>query len=111
MMLDAIVKEEIGRQFIENNNIRCNKSVKITGVDQICDVVIIFNLLNHIENQTKLKDIQFDSLYSVIDAIFSELKEMYKLHLKSNKVRILEDCIAHFPYMLYNTCACGRIIQ
>ena len=45
MMLADIVKEEIGKQCIENNNIRCKQSVKRTGFEQICDVAIIFNLL------------------------------------------------------------------
>ena len=40
----------------------------------MCDLAIIFNLLKQVEKQTTLKDIPFDSLYFVIDAIFSELK-------------------------------------
>ena len=36
---------------------------------------------------------------------------MDKLHLKSNKVRILKDFLARFPYMLDKTCICDRIIQ
>ena len=74
MMLDDIAKEEIGKQCIENKNIICKQSVKRTGVEQMCDVAIIFNLLKQIEKQTSLKDIPFDSLSFVIDAIFSELK-------------------------------------
>ena len=54
MILDDIVKEEIGKKCIENNNIGCNQSLKRTGVEQMCDVAIIFNLLNHIEKQTTL---------------------------------------------------------
>ena len=74
MMLADIVKEEIGKQFIENKNIRCKQSVKITVFEQMCDVAIIFNLLKQIEKKTTLKDIPFYSLPFVIDAIFSELK-------------------------------------
>ena len=69
-MLADIVKEEIGDKFIENQNIRCKQSVKRTGVKQMCDVAIIFNLMKQIEKQTTLKYIPFDSLYFVIDAIF-----------------------------------------
>ena len=75
-MLANIVKEEIGKQCIENNNIRCKQSVKIAGGEQMCDVAIIFNLLKQIEKQTTFKNIPFDSLSFVIDAIFSDLKEM-----------------------------------
>ena len=75
MMLADILKEEIGKQCIENNNIRFKQSVKITGVEKMCDVAIIFNLLKLIKKQTKLKDTPFDSLSFVIDAIFSELKK------------------------------------
>ena len=69
-MLFDTVKEETGMKCIENNNIRCKQSIKITGVEKMCDVAIIFNLLMQIEKQTTLKDIPFDSLYSMIDAIF-----------------------------------------
>ena len=65
----------------------------------MCDVAIIFNLLKQIKNQTSLKDIPFYSLSFVIDAIVSELKEMDKLHINANKVRILKDFLARFPYM------------
>ena len=51
------------------------------------------------------------SLSSVIDAIFYELKEMDKLHLKANKVRILKDFLVHFPYMLDKKFTCDIIIQ
>ena len=85
IMLVNIVKEDIGKQCIENNNIRCKHPVKRTGVEKMCDVAIIFNLPKHIEKQTTLKEILFDSLYFVIDDIFSELKEMDKLHLKANQ--------------------------
>ena len=70
MMLADKVKEEIRKQCIENNNIRCKQSVKRSGVEQMCDVAIIFNLLKQIETQTTFKDIPFDSLSFVIDAIF-----------------------------------------
>ena len=70
MMLADTVKEDIGKQCIENNNIICKQSVKRTVVDKMCDVAIIFNLLKQIENQTTLKDIPFDSLSFVIGAIF-----------------------------------------
>ena len=75
MMLADIVKEDIGNQCIENNNIICNKSVKRTGVDQTYDVAIIFNLLKQIEKQTTLKEIPFYSLSFVIDAIFLSWKK------------------------------------
>ena len=65
----------------------------------MCDVAIIFNLTKHIEKQTTLKETPFDYLSFVIDDIFSYLKEMDKLHLKANKVRILKDFLALFPYM------------
>ena len=55
MMLADIVKEEIGKQCIENNNIRCKQSVKRIGVEQMCDVAIIFNLLKQIERQKNSK--------------------------------------------------------
>ena len=42
---------------------------------------------------------------------FSELKEIDKLHLKANKVRILKVFLARFPYMLDKTFTCDRIIQ
>ena len=45
MILDDTVKEDIGKLCIENNNIRSNKSVKRTGVEKMCDVAIILNLL------------------------------------------------------------------
>ena len=80
------------------------------GVDKMCDVAIIFNLLKQMEKQTTLKDISFDSLYFLIDTIFSELKEMDRFHIKANKVRILKDFKARLPYMLDNTCTCDRII-
>ena len=44
MMLADIMREEIGKQCIEKN-MRCKKSVKITGVYKMCDVALIFNLL------------------------------------------------------------------
>ena len=47
-MLADIVKEDIGRKFIENNNIRFNRYVKRTGVEKMCDVAIIFNLMKQI---------------------------------------------------------------
>ena len=77
----------------------------------MCNVVIIFNLLNQIENQTTFKNIPFDSLSFVIDAIFSELKEMENLNLRAEQVRILKDILTHFPYMSYKACTCDRIIQ
>ena len=110
-MLADIVKEEIWKQFIENNNIRCKQYVKRTGFEKFCDVAIIFNLLKQIEKQSTLKYIPFDSLSFVIDAIFSELKEMDKLHINANKVRILKDVLARFPYIPDKTCTCDRIIQ
>ena len=67
--------------------------------------------MNQIEKKTTLKIITFDYLSFVIDAIFSELKEMYKLHLKGNKVRILKDFLDSFPYILDNKCTCDIIIQ
>ena len=76
MMLYDIVKEDIGKQCIENNNIRRNQSVKRTVVEKMCDVAIILNLLKQIEKQTTLKDIPFNYLSFVIDAIFYEFKEM-----------------------------------
>ena len=75
------------------------------------DVAIIFNLLKQVENQTTLKYIPFDYLSFVIDAIFSELKEIYKLHLKGKKVIILKDFLSCFPYMSDKTCICDIIIQ
>ena len=75
MILDAIVKEEKGKQCIENNNIRCKQSVKITGVEKMCDVAIISNLLKQIEKQTTLKDIPFYYLSFVIDDIFLSWKK------------------------------------
>ena len=36
---------------------------------------------------------------------------MDKLSLKANKVRILKDFFARFPYMLDKTCTCDIIIQ
>ena len=47
----------------------------------------------------------------MIDAIFSELKEMDKLHIKANKVRILKGFLSRFRYMLDKTCTCDKIIQ
>ena len=111
MILSDIVKEEIGKKCIENNNIVWKQSVTRTGVEKMRDVSIIFNILKQIEKQTKLKDIPFYSLSFVTDAIFSELKEMYKLHINANKVRILNDFLARFPYMSYKTCTCDRTIQ
>ena len=84
---------------------------KITGVDQICDVAIIFNLLKQIEKQTTLKDIPFDYLSFVIDAIFYEQKEMDKLHINAKKVSILKDFLSCFPYMSDKTRICDIIIQ
>ena len=110
-MFDDIVKEDIGKQCIENNNIKCKQSVKITVVEKMCDVASIFNLLKHIEKKTKLKDVTFYSLSFVIDTIFYELKEMDKLHINANKVRILKGFIACFHYMSDKTCTCDRIIQ
>ena len=49
----------------------------------MCNVAIILNLMKHIENQTTLKYTPFDSLSSVIDDIFLELKEMNKLYPKT----------------------------
>ena len=77
----------------------------------MCDVAIIFNLLKQIGKQTTIKDIPFYSLSSVIDAIFSELKEMDTLHPKAKKLRMLKYFLAHFPYMLDKTFTCDRIIQ
>ena len=54
-MLAAIVKEEIGKKCIENNNIGCKQSLKRTGVEKMCDVAIIFNLLNQIEKANNIK--------------------------------------------------------
>ena len=48
MMLADIVKEYIGRKFIEDNNIICKQSVKRTGVEKMCNVAIIFNPLKQI---------------------------------------------------------------
>ena len=75
------------------------------------NVAIIFNLLKQIENKTTFKDIAFHSLSIVIDDIFSELKEMVKLHLKANKVSILKNFFACFPCMFYKTFTSDRIIQ
>ena len=36
---------------------------------------------------------------------------MYKLHIKVNKVKILKDFLALFPYMSHKTCTCDIIIQ
>ena len=77
----------------------------------MCDVAIIFNLLKHFEKQTTLKYIPFDYLSFVIDAIFSELKEIYKLHLKGKKVSILKDFLSCFPYMSDKTRICDILIQ
>ena len=70
MMLADKVKEKIGKKCSKNNNIRCKQSVKRTEVEKMCNVAIIFNLLKYIEKQTTLKDIPFDYLSFVIDAIF-----------------------------------------
>ena len=110
-MLDDIVKEEIWKKCIEKNKIRCKQSVKRTGVEQMCYVAIIFNLLKHIEKYTTLIDIPFYSLSFVIDAIFSELKEMDKLHINAKIVRMLKNFLARFSYMSDKTCTCDRIIQ
>ena len=85
----------------------CNR----TGIDKVCDVAIIFNMLKQIEKKKTLKDIPFYSLSCVIDAIFYELREMDKSHLMANKVRILKDFLASFPYMLDKTFTCDRIIK
>ena len=77
----------------------------------MCDVTNIFNLLKQIEKQKTLKDIPFDYLSFVIDAIFSELKGMDKLHINTNKLRILKYFPTRFPYMLDNKCTCDIIIQ
>ena len=77
----------------------------------MCDVAILFNLLKKIEKQTTLKDIPFYSLSFVIDAIFSELKGMEKLHINAKQLRTLKDLLACFSYMSDKTCTCDRIIQ
>ena len=64
-----------------------------------------------IEKKTTLKDIIFDSLSPVIYDIFSELKEIDKLHLKANTVRILKYFHDRLPYMFDKTCTCDIIIQ
>ena len=46
----------------------------------------------------------------MVDAIFSDLREMDKLHLKAKKLRILKGFLDRFPYMLDKTCTCDRII-
>ena len=56
----------------------------------MCDVAIIFNLLKHIEKQTTLKYIPFDSSSFVIGAIFSHFKAMYRLHIKAKKSKDIE---------------------
>ena len=63
----------------------------------MCNVAIILIMMNRIEKQTTLEEIPFHYLYFLIDAIFYELKEMDKLHLKAKKVRILKDLLARFP--------------
>ena len=55
MILANKSNEEIGKQCIKNNNIICKKSVKRTGVEKMCDVAIIFNLLKQVEKKTTLK--------------------------------------------------------
>ena len=75
------------------------------------NVAIILNLLKHTEKKKWLKDIPFDYLSFVIDAIFSELKEMEKLHINGNKIRTLNDFLSSFPYMSDMTCTYDRIIQ
>ena len=47
----------------------------------------------------------------MIDAVFSDLKEMDKLHLKANKLRILKVFIPRLPYMLDKKCTCDGSIQ
>ena len=67
MILADIVKEDLGNQCIKNNNIRCKQSVKRTRVEKMCNVAIIFNILNHIEKKTTLKDIPFDFKSNLAD--------------------------------------------
>ena len=111
MMLAAIVKEEMGKQCMENNNVRNKQSVKRTGVEQMCDVAVIFNSLKHIERSTTLKDIPFDSLSVIIESTFKDLHDDGILDLKKNKARILKDFLARLPYMFDKTCTCDRIME
>ena len=73
--------------------------------------LLIWAYVPNIEKQETLKYIPFDSLSFVIDAIFSELKEMENLHIKANKVRILKYFLDHLPYISNKTCTCDVIIQ
>ena len=51
MMLADILKEEIGKQCIENKNIICNQSVNRTRVEKMCDVAIIKKWTSYISMQ------------------------------------------------------------
>ena len=57
-----------------------------------------------------MKDIPFYSLSFVIDAIFSELKEMDKLYINAKQLGILNYFLTRFPHMSDKPCTCDRII-
>ena len=46
--LKAIVKKENGDQCLQYKNIKCKQSAKRSGVEQMCDVCIIFLLLKQL---------------------------------------------------------------
>eukprot|EP00957_Ditylum_brightwellii_P134096 10223547-Ditylum_brightwellii.AAC.1 len=95
--LKEMVKEEFAEQCIRCKNMKCKQSAKQSGVEQMCDVCIIFKLLKQIERETTLRNILYDSLSSVIDNIFKSYQMEDKLYTKQNKYHILKDFLAHLP--------------
>ena len=61
LQLKAIVKEAIKEQCLLFKNVKCKQSAKRSGVEQMCDVAIMFLLLKQLERNTTIDDIPFDS--------------------------------------------------
>ena len=108
MMLDDIVKEEIGKQCIKKNNIRCKKSMRRTRVEKMCNVASIVNLLKQIEKQTTLKDIPFYFYLFWLMIFFLNWKK-WTSYISMQKSKDIEAFSCSFPiyvvkemYLWYN---------
>ena len=106
--LKATFKKEIGDQCLQYKNIKCKQSAKRSGVEQMCDVCIIFLLLKQLERETTIDSLPFDSLSDELADIFEKLNND-GINIKQNKVRTLKDFLVRLPYMLDKTCTVDNI--
>eukprot|EP00957_Ditylum_brightwellii_P013300 1003526-Ditylum_brightwellii.AAC.1 len=89
--LKAIVKDEMYDQCITDKSARCKQSAKRTGVEQMCDVCIIYKEVKHLEKLLTLNDILNDSLSPELDKLFKNLYDEDEINISSAKIRLLKD--------------------